>query len=164
MSQPNNIDDVEKYSGVAISVPTQLEFQKVNKRISQLIAKKWLEGAELTESDVLEIVKDNAQGGKDDREYKIIIDTQPYSRWKEGGHYQDAPPVPPDNNYEGYFIMSDRFFHSDPELQEPAYLYVPFPERPPEEKVSNEVLNDWVEQDPGVAPFYPTNTWIPYTC
>ena len=126
-------------------------FDKPNKQISQLIAKKWLEGTELTEDDVSEMLK---QGGHGDL-FNIIIDRQPYTKW----HSQNVCPEdqPPKANYEGYWTIPER-------RDEPIGLYIPFPERPSEKDVTSEYLQDWVNQDPGVEPFYPENVWIPYTC
>ncbi|MGB5970407.1 MAG: hypothetical protein WBG70_18990 [Spirulinaceae cyanobacterium] len=121
-------------------------FDKPNKQISQLIAKKWLEGAELTKNDIRQLLKEE--------NLDIVIDKQPYSEWHRRKAHPEHPPI---HNYEGYWVIPDN-------PDEPIELYVPFPERPPEGQLATQELNDWIAQDSGVVPFYPTNVWIPYSC
>ena len=123
-------------------------FAKRNKQLSQLIAQKWLDGTELTVEDIKNLFKD--------QNLDVIIDKKPYTEWQS---QESHPAQPPTHNYEGYWTIPDDLGN------EPIGLYIPYPERPPEECLSSEVLQEWIDQDSSAEPFYPHhNSWIPYSC
>lgn len=125
-------------------------FDEPNKIISQLIAQKWLDNAELTASDVSKALKKGGHGDK----YDVFIDKKPYTEWQSRLPHAKKPPA---MNYEGYWTIPERD-------EVPIGLYIPFPERPPKTDLTDQALQDWVDQSPSVAPFYPENVWIPYSC
>ncbi|EAZ88402.1 hypothetical protein [Crocosphaera chwakensis] len=128
-------------------------FHKVNKQISQLIAKTWLDGTELTEQDIRKLLEDEGLISKDEP-LKVVIDKEPYSKWD----YKHSPPgSPPTHNYEGHWNLLD-----EPDL--PIEMYIPYPPRPPETDVSSEELQHWLAENPKVGPYYPENVWIPFSC
>ena len=116
-----------------------------NKKLSQLIAQSWLDG------ERLEINKDwlIEQGLISEEEasyFKVMVDSNP----------REKPS--PDHKYIGDITV-------DEEGEERKLLkYIPYPERPNAEELTDEVLEEWVNSDPNSAPWLPINPYIPYTC
>ncbi|MEH2239220.1 hypothetical protein [Nostoc sp.] len=108
-----------------------------NKRLSQLIAKSWLENREINIDK--EFLVNNGIISEFEAKYQINIHVE-----------RDLPP----REYKGGITP-----------QKSGYkINVPYPKRPTSENLPEDVLREWVENDSNSAPWTPTNEWIPYTC
>ncbi|MEH1870567.1 hypothetical protein [Nostoc sp.] len=108
-----------------------------NKRLSQLIAKSWLENKEINIDK--EFLVNNGIISEFEAKFNIDIHVE-----------RDLPP----RQYKGGITPQPDGYK----------INVPYPQRPSSENLPENVLREWVENDSTSAPWTPTNEWIPYTC
>lgn len=108
-----------------------------NKKLSQLIAKSWLENKEINiDKDFL---VNNGIISEFEAQFKIDIHVE-----------RDKPP----REYKGG-ITPQQYGYK---------INVPYPPKPSSDNLPEDVLREWVENDSHSAPWTPSNEWIPYTC
>ncbi|BCL39599.1 hypothetical protein [Nostoc sp. MS1] len=108
-----------------------------NKRLSQLIAKSWLENREISIDK--NFLVNNGLISEFEAQFKIDIHVE-----------RNQPP----REYKGG-ITPQQFGYK---------INVPYPPKPSSENLPENILREWVENDFNSAPWTPTNEWIPYTC
>ncbi|WP_019503926.1 hypothetical protein [Pleurocapsa sp. PCC 7319] len=124
-------------------------FVNSNKKLSQLIAKSWLDGQrlEINKKWLLEqgfISQEEAPYYDDEM---ILVEQTPSEN--------PDPKHPNGPKYIGIMTLKE---------EGKLHKYIPYPERPDADLVSDEVLEEWVNSDPDSAPWLPPNPYIPYTC
>lgn len=120
-----------------------------NKKLSQLIAQSWLDGQKL-HIDKEWLIKQGLISQKEAPYYddkRIEVDESP--------NPEPDPDHPSGPKYIGRITFTE---------EGKIRMYIPYPERPPVENLTDEDLKEWVESPEDSKPWLPKNPYIPYTC
>jgi hypothetical protein len=116
-----------------------------NKKLSQLLAQSWLDGQDLNiNKDWL--VEKGIISPDEAGNYEVEVDSNPEPK--------PDPGKPDGPKYIGLITLTE---------EGKLHMYIPYPKRPDEGKVSNEDLEQWVNDSDPNHPI-PANIWIPYSC
>ena len=119
-----------------------------NKKLSQLIAQSWLDGQRL-DINKKWLLEQGFISQEEAPYYDEMIEVERNPSEKPDPEHPNGP------KYIGIITLTE---------EGKLHMYIPYPERPNVEGLTDEVLKEWVNSTTDSAPWLPAHPYIPYTC